>query len=108
MFDWLSTKIDNLWKAFSAFFTGLWTDFYNFISDLPATILESILNAVTSIFAAIPAPSFLTSGVSVLFQSMPSSVSYFLVQTGFFHGLTIFGVGVTFRLLRKLFTLGQW
>jgi hypothetical protein len=108
MFDWLATKIDNLWLVLIAFFSGIWTDFYNFISDLPIVVVESILNAISSLFASISAPSFLTTGLSTLFQTLPSSVTYFLVETGFFQGLAIYGSGFAFRMLRKVFTLGQW
>lgn len=108
MFDWLSTKIDNLWTALTAWISGIWTDFSNFMSDLPVNLLESVLNAVSSIFTSIPMPSFLTVGMGSMFNSLPSSVLYFLTESGFFQCLLIFGSGVAFRMLRKLLTLGQW
>ena len=108
MFDWLAEKIDKSLVFIREFFSGIWNDFYNFISELPAVILEQILNALSAIFTSISAPSFLQSGLTSLFSSLPDSVIYFLTQAGFFQGLAIFGTGVTFRLTRKLLTLGQW
>lgn len=108
MFDWLSTKIDNLWAAFVAFFVGIWEDFYNFITELPAVVLESFLNAIFSLFSTLSLPDFLINGLSGLFDALDSSVLYFLNEMGFFQGLAIFGTGVTYRLIRKLLTLGQW
>jgi hypothetical protein len=108
MFDWLSTKIDNLWAAFVAFFFALWEDFYNFITEFPAVVLESFLNAISSLFSALSPPDFLANGLSGLVDGLDSSVLYFLNETGFFQGLVIYGSGFTFRILRKIFTLGQW
>lgn len=108
MFDWLSTKLDNLWKAFIEFFANIWKAFTEFVLDLPAQILELILNAISSLVSSIPVPSFLQNGASVLFANLDSSVLFFLNISGLFQGLAIFGSGVAFRLLRKIFTLGQW
>ena len=98
MFDWLIQKLDSLWK-----------DFVAFITDLPVDIVSSILNAVASIFESIPVPSFVTDvGLSSIFNSLPSGVVYFLIQSAFVQAFSILGLGFTFRMLRKLFTLGQW
>lgn len=130
MLDWLSTKIDNLWQfcrafllsgltrfvdylqnlwaAIKAFFVGLWTDTFNFLTELPVLIFEMFLNGISGLFSALSVPAFLQSGAGVLFNNLHPAVLYFLTVSGFFQGLAIFGAGVAFRLLRKIFTLGQW
>ena len=97
MFDSLIQKFDKIWA-----------DFVNFMTDLPVTIVESILSVLASIFESIPIPSFASDGLSGIFNSLSPGVIYFLTQSGFVQAFSILGVGFGFRMLRKLFTLGQW
>lgn len=99
--------------------TATWNDFINWIGDLLAlilqwftdvflTIFELVLDGVVYVFGLLEPPDFVVGGLGNLFSALPNDIAYFLGQSGIAAGLAVFGAGVAFRLLRKLFTLGQW
>lgn len=106
--DWIVTLLQDYWNQTQTFLIIILNNTFNFFKDLFLDIFLGILDAVSSVFTAIPAPSFLNTGLSSLFSSLDPGVVYFLSQAGLFQGLTIFGSGVAFRIMRKVFTLGQW
>lgn len=106
--DWVVTLLQDYWNQTQTFFKTILNNTFNFFKDLFLDIVSGLLDAVASVFTAIPAPDFLNVGLSSVFSSLDPGIVYFLGQSGLFEGLTIFGSGVAFRLMRKLFTLGQW
>ena len=98
----------DLWQGFVDWLIDIAIIILTFIKDLFLVIFELFLDGVIFVFTAIPVPDFLTNGLSVVFSALPESVTYFLSVSGFSEGLAIYGAGVTFNMLRKLFTLGQW
>lgn len=100
----MSAFAEWLWGIIS----GFWSDFVEFVTDIPLIILDSVLSAIASILESIPVPDFISSGLSGLSASVDPGILYFIDQSGIAAALSLLGAGVTFRLLRKLFTLGQW
>ncbi|MBD8709013.1 DUF2523 domain-containing protein [Pseudomonas sp. CFBP 13711] len=88
---------------------GLFKDFMAFILDFPLKVLQGFLDGVLYLLGMIPAPEFLTQyGLQSLFNQLPEAVLYFVGLFGIPQALGILGLGVGFRLTRKLLTLGQW
>lgn len=90
------------------FWKGMWDDFVEFITDLPAAVLESILGVIAGLIESLTPPDFMDQSLGdVLGPTMPY-IGSFLAQSGFAEAFALLGAGLAFRLLRKLFTLGQW
>lgn len=98
----------DLWDGFVEWLVEVVILILTFIKDVALTLFELFLDGVIHMFELIQPPDFLAAGLNGLFSAIPSSTSYMLMQSGLAEGLAIYGAGVTFRLLRKLFTLGQW
>jgi len=96
------------WNNIFNFFIDVFTDIEELLTDIPLFILEAFLNGVYEVFNTIPVPELFSNGLAPLLSNLPPSIAYILVSTGFNEALSLLGVGITFRLLRKLFTLGQW
>ena len=103
-FDWLNAK----WDEIIGWLHQIWDSVVEFFTELPLLILDSALNAIASLIESIPVPDFLSSGLQSLLSAIDPSVLFFLSQSGFAAALAILGSGFSFRMLRKLFTLGQW
>jgi hypothetical protein len=98
----------DLWNGFVEWLIEVVILILTFIKDIALTLFELLLDGVAFVFELIQPPDFLATGMGSLFAALPDSTSYMLMQSGLAEGLAIYGAGVTFRLLRKLFTLGQW
>ncbi|MBJ92453.1 MAG: hypothetical protein CL577_07605 [Alteromonadaceae bacterium] len=98
----------DLWNGFVEWLVEVIILVLTFLKDVVLTLFELLLDGIVFVFEAISPPEFLTNGLGSLFSALPDALSYMLMQSGLAEGLAIFGAGVTFRLLRKLFTLGQW
>jgi hypothetical protein len=90
------------------FFQDVLTAILTWFQDVFLTIFELMMNGVVYIFALLEPPEFLSTGLDSAFTALPDDLTYFLSQSGLAAGLALYGAGVSFRLLRKLFTLGQW
>ena len=104
MFDWFNDTYNDFINWIKNFFTSI-TDF---LLDLPIKILDLFLDAISSLINSIPVPDFLSNGLNGLFTSIDPSVLYFLDKSSLPEAFLILSAGLTFRLTRKLFTLGQW
>ncbi|NRQ42610.1 hypothetical protein HRH59_08480 [Rheinheimera sp. YQF-2] len=98
----------DLWNGFVEWLVEVVILILTFLKDIVLTLFELLLDGVAYMFELISPPEFLATGLGSLFSALPDSLSYFLMQSGLAEGLSIYGAGVTFRLLRKLFTIGQW
>lgn len=106
--SWFGAVISFFKRVFE-WFSGIFVDFMEFVSDIPVKVLGGILDGVIYVLSAIPVPSFVTDyGLQSLFNVLPSSVLYFVQFFGIPQALGVMGLGVAFRLTRKAFTLGQW
>lgn len=106
--DWLSSKIDAALSWLGDLFASLVTALFQMLSDLAVAVLELFLNGVLAVVGALPVPTFLTGGLQNFMNGIDPAVLYFLSQSGFTTAMGLVGAGFTFRMLRKLFTLGQW
>lgn len=94
---------------FFEWFTGLFKDFMEFITDIPVLVFKGIMDGAIYLLGLIPAPDFLAQHtLGSLFSALPSSLLYFVSFIGLPEALAAFGAGVIFRLTRKAMTLGQW
>jgi hydrogenase-4 membrane subunit HyfE len=100
--------LDEITAWFKRQFEALWNALIQFFQDAFAWVLEGVLELFATAIEAIPVPSFLENGLGTLFANLDPSVLYFVGLFRIPEGLTILAAGVGFRLLRKLFTLGQW
>jgi hypothetical protein len=103
--EWISKKID----AFGTWFVTLVSAAFHALSTWFWDILDGAISHVTGWLA------FIVSGLKLpeIFQTpptehIPSSIAFLLTQTGFNESMTILLAGITFRMLRKIFSLGQW
>lgn len=86
-------------------FVALWS----LVVDLAIGIADLFLIALGAILAAIPAPTFLQAqSLSVMFANIDPSILYFVAALKIGQGLAFLGMGVAFRLTRKIATLFQW
>ncbi len=104
MMDWIATT----WQQFVDWLGEVIDALFAFIKDVFLDVFELFMSGIVYIFSLIQPPDFLSQGVGVLFSSLHPDILYFLSMSGLDNGLAVYGSGVAFRLLRKLFTLGQW
>lgn len=106
MNEWLSkitTWVVDLVKA-------IFSTIAELIGDLVVKIVDWVLGPIGDMIVSIPTPSFMSSGGGFggLLSGLPSFAQYIVGQCNIGPALAVIGAGVSFRLLRKLFTLGQW
>lgn len=94
---WLLTLVR---EAFTALFS--------LIQDVFVWCCELLLNAILAGLQQIGVPSFMAGGLSSVFSGLSGGVIWFCTQAGVPQALVIIGAGYGFRILRKIFTLGQW
>jgi hypothetical protein len=100
--------LDDITGWFKRQFEAIWNAILQFFTDAFSWVLESVLDIFADIVEAIPVPDFLSNGLGTMFGNLDPAVLYFVGLFRIPEGLAILGAGVGFRLLRKLFTLGQW
>jgi len=105
MFDWVT----DLWNGITAWMLEIWNSIVEFFTELPILILDGVLSSVATLIENIPVPEFLINGgLQSYLVSIDPGVLYFLDRSGFDAAIAILGTGVTFRLTRKIMTLGRW
>ncbi|MDD4979600.1 MAG: hypothetical protein PHI29_13320 [Gallionella sp.] len=106
--QWLSDKIDGLLSWFAEGIKQIFLAIIDLFKDIFLWIFDALLTGVAAVISVIPVPDFMAHGFTPLFSSLPAPLIYLLVQTGVPQAISVVGVGVIFRLTRKLLTLGQW
>jgi hypothetical protein len=77
--------------------------------DIVTALLEAVLGLFATAIEAIGVPDWLSNNsIGGLLSNLPPGVLWFLDTMKIPEGLAIIGLGVVFRLVRKLLTLGQW
>lgn len=106
--SWITAIISWVARIFE-WLGGLFKDFMEFFIDLPLQIWKGFLDGVIYVLSAIPVPDFLGQySLGAMFAQLPSSLLFFVGAFNL-HGVCLaLAAGVTFRLLRKAITLGQW
>ncbi len=100
--------IIDIWNDFKAWAEGIWNDFTEFFADLPVDIFEALLDGVALVLETIPVPAFITQDLGFYLNGIDPGILYFVQRSGFANAIALLGAGLSFRLLRKLVTLGQW
>lgn len=108
MIDNFTQWLKELWESFSTFIIDILIALIDFARDFVLSIFELFMDGFVYIFTLMQPPEFMANGLSEMTQFIHPDIAYFLGETGVAQGFAIYGVGVTFRLTRKLFTLGQW
>lgn len=85
-------------------FSSLW----DFVVDAFINIVDLILGAVVALFALIPVPDSLRSGLGALWGQLDPGIVYIVSAIGLPQVLAMFGAAYAFRLARKVLTLFQW
>jgi len=106
MDNWFS----NLTAWLVDFIKGIFLALLDFIHDAALWVFDGILQAVAGVIAAVPVPSFLSSGINVAsnFAGFGSYPLFVLSQLNLSACFTVLAAGISFRLLRKAATLFQW
>lgn len=94
---WLADLFRDVFKA-------LW----DFVTDVLVMIVDTIMTAIVFVVGLIPIPESLSGGMAQLWSNLDPALLYLAHQIGIPAALAILGTGWTFRLARKLATLGQW
>lgn len=106
--------MNNWLKLFTDWYFGLYQKIFSallsFIHDFALWLAYSITDAIATGIAAIPVPAFLAAGLdlSSLLSVFPPFALYVLAKMHIAQLIAVLSAGIGFRLIRKLFTLGQW
>lgn len=90
-------------------FKAVWDAFIAFMGDLVLTCVEAVCNFFATVIEAIPVPEWVTSySLNGMLSQAGQEIAWLVGTFKIGECLSIIGLGYAFRLLRKLFTLGQW
>lgn len=95
--EWLLSLIKDVFKA------G-----WNFVLDAFIAVVDLGLQAFATLIAAIPVPTFASSGLGPLLAAIPGDIWFFAGHFRIAECFAVLGVGAAFRLTRKFATLFQW
>jgi hypothetical protein len=103
--EWLSSFTN--WIVGSV--TSLWADFIAFTGDTVVGFLKTVLDWFASAVDSISVPDFIANySLGTLLGGIGPDALWAMSTFRIGEGLSLIAAGYTFRLLRKLFTLGQW
>ena len=88
--------------------TKVFVAHWDILNDISVFVFTALLVAMGEVFAAIPVPDFVTTGMQGLFGGVGGDIIWILGSAGLPQALAIYGSGFTFRLVRKAATLFQW
>lgn len=90
------------------FWKGVWDDFVDFLTELPALILKELLDFFATLIEALDPPSFLNQSLGDSLGPTMNYIGFAVAQSGLSEAMGLLGAAIGFRLLRKIATLGQW
>lgn len=100
--------MDALIAWFAETATNIWNAIVQFFTDLGVIILDGFLGAIASLIETIPVPAFIDGGMSAYLLAIDPGLLYFIGRSGLPQAFALLGAGLTFRLTRKIVTLGRW
>lgn len=104
--DW---SLDSLTNWLKDAFTGMINDIIEFFSDLMLDFIETCLDLVVYLFQQIPTPSFIEDyQLRDFVEQLPDEVLWFVGILRLDEALGFLTAALTFRLIRKIVTLGIW
>lgn len=105
MDQWLTTISTWFVKLVKAIFGVIG----NLIGDAVVWVLDAVLGPIGDLIVGLGTPSFMQSySFGSLLGGLPPFALYIINQCNLGPALAVIGAAVSFNLLRKLFTLGQW
>lgn len=101
--------LENLTNWIAGLVRAIFEALVTFVHDAALWVFDGILQALAALIVAIPVPSFMTGGsVASLLGGFPAFALYVLAHLNIGACFAVLSAGITFRLLRKAGTLGQW
>lgn len=105
LFAWLQAAIDWAYGVVKSIFGALW----DFLQDVVVAVADAAFSAILALLNAIPVPDFLSNySLGFVLGGLPADLGFFFQKLRLTEAVVLLGAGVGFRMLRKLFTLGQW
>lgn len=104
MLDWFSRKFD----AILAWLIDFFLAGVDYLKGVLLDIFEKFLEGIRAVMNAIPVPDFLSHSMQSSFDGMMPLLLFLLGHSGLVQALALLGSAYVFRMLRKIFTLGQW
>lgn len=96
--EWFRQQLQTLWDAIEEFF-----------GDLVVKVIEAVCDFFATVVEAIPVPDWVTTySLDTLLGAAGPTIGWLVATFKIGEGLGVLALGIAFRLLRKLFTLGQW
>jgi hypothetical protein len=96
--NWMRDQVERVWNAF-----------VEFIGDAIVQLFATLLDLCATLIEAIPVPDFIANySLGQFFSALPPEILWGVGQFNIGEAFAMIGAGYAFRLLRKLFTLGQW
>jgi hypothetical protein len=109
----IEVAMDGWFEKLTQWFVDLVKAFFaslmDFVHDAFIWVFDSLLSAIATLIASIPAPDFLASNpIGSMLAGMPPLALYVISKLNLHAFFAIILAGVLFRLGRKILTLGQW
>jgi len=87
----------------------LWNALVTLLNDFQVKFLDSVCGFFASIIESIPVPDFIANySIGSLLANAGPEVAWVVTSLRIGEALLLIAAGYGFRLMRKLFTLGQW
>jgi hypothetical protein len=87
------------------FFFDMFAFGLDVILFIPFTLFGYWVDGVLAVFNAIELPDTINVDIASLF---PTDITWVLIQSGFPDALSVIGVAISFRIVRRFATLGIW
>jgi hypothetical protein len=100
--------LSDMYLSYIGFLGALIIDIKEIFQDMFVWAIDLFLTSLALNISNTPVPEFLSNGIGYYFQSLDSSILYFLDMSGIIPAFSLLGAGATFRLTRKILTMGIW
>lgn len=96
--DFIRRQVERLWDALVKFF-----------QDLVVYAIDKMLELIALAFEQLPVPEFMQQyNLNTLLGNAGSTVGWFVQTFRIGECLAVLALGITFRIMRKLLTMGKW
>ena len=107
--EWLAGKANEYWQAFTGWAADVFRDVRTWVDDIGVTALETMLDLFATVVEKIPVPEVLTTySLGGLLANAGPDVLWLVGVFRIDECFALFAGALSFRLLRKILTLGQW